>query len=148
MDTVIRAAVVYLFLLVLFRVSGKRTLSQVTTFDLVLTLIVSEAIQNAIVDNDSSLTNGLLLAVTLVGLDIFLSLLKPRFPGLERIVEDLPVLVVRNGQAQREPMEKERVDEQDILASARQLQGVSRMDQIRYAVLEAGGQITIVRDDD
>ena len=144
MDTVIRAAVVYLFLLVIFRLAGKRTLNQVTTFDLVLTLIISEAIQGALVDNDHSMTTAMLLISSLVGLDILLSLIKRRFPSLERIVEDTPVVIIRQGQPQREAMDKERVDEQDILSSARQSQGLSRLRDIRYAVLEAGGEISVV----
>jgi uncharacterized membrane protein YcaP (DUF421 family) len=144
MDTVIRAVVVYGFLLVIFRVSGKRTLNDVTTFDLVLTLIISEAVQGALVDNDDSLTTAMLLVSSLVGLNILLSLMKRRFPWLDRMVEDEPVLVIREGKLERDVMAKERVDEQDILSSARQLQGISRLDGIRHAVLEAGGHITII----
>ena len=82
MESVIRAAVVYLVLLVLFRIAGKRSLAEVTTFDLVLLLIISEATQQAMVDNDNSMTNALLLVVTLISMNILFSLIARRSKGL------------------------------------------------------------------
>lgn len=144
MDTVIRALFVYVFLLLIFRISGKRTLSQVSTFDLVLTLIISEAIQEALVDSDRSLTGAALLVVTLVGLNILVSLLKQWYPGFERILEDAPIVIVEEGRLHRERMDKERVDEQDVLSAARELQGLASLEDVRYAVVEKDGHVTIV----
>jgi uncharacterized membrane protein YcaP (DUF421 family) len=144
MDTVIRASFVYIFLLLIFRVAGKRTLSQVSTFDLVLTLIISEAIQEALVDSDRSLTGAALLVVTLVGLNIVVSLLKQRFPRFERVLEDTPIVIIEDGRMHRRRMDKERVDEQDVLAAARQLQGLASLKDVRYAVVEKDGHVTIV----
>jgi uncharacterized membrane protein YcaP (DUF421 family) len=144
MDTILRATFVFFMLLVIFQIAGKRTLAQITTFDLVLTLIISEAIQEALVDSDHSLTNALLLVITLVGLDIGLSLLKMRSRCLDRLIEGVPVVVVEEGALHRDRMEWERVDREDILEAARELQGIGRIDQIRYAVVEKNGRITIV----
>ena len=144
MDTVIRATFVYVFLLLIFRISGKRTLSQISTFDLVLTLIISEAIQEALVDSDRSLTGAALLVVTLVGLNILVSLLKQWFPRFERVLEDAPIVIIEDGQIHRRRMDKERVDEQDILSAARQLQGLASLKDVRYAVIEKDGHVTIV----
>jgi len=144
MDTVIRAVFVYVFLLLLFRIAGKRTLSQVSTFDLVLTLIISEAIQQAMVDSDNSLTGAGLLVVTLVGMNIVVSLLKQRFPRFERVLEDTPIVIIEDGRIHRRRMEKERVDEQDVLSAARQLQGLASLKDVRYAVVEKDGHVTIV----
>jgi uncharacterized membrane protein YcaP (DUF421 family) len=144
MDTVIRASFVYIFLLLIFRVAGKRTLSQVSTFDLVLTLIISEAIQEALVDSDRSLTGAALLVVTLVGLNIVVSLLKQRFPRFERVLEDTPIVIIEDGRMHRRRMDKERVDEQDVLSAARQLQGLASLKDVRYAVVEKDGHVTIV----
>lgn len=144
MESVFRGAVVYLVLLVLFRITGKRSLAQVTTFDFVLLLIVSEAIQQALIGTDNSMTNAFLLVLTLLGLDIGLSLLKQRSPALDKLVDDVPIVLVEDGKPLRERLEKARVDETDILQSARQLQGLERMDQIKYAVLERSGGISIV----
>jgi uncharacterized membrane protein YcaP (DUF421 family) len=144
MDSIVRATVVYLFLLVLFRLSGKRTLAEVTTFDLILTLIISEAIQQALIGTDNSLTNGLLIVVTLVALDMLISVVKLRFPWVDRILEGLPLTILENGRPRREVMRRERVDEQDILAAARELQGLDRLDDLRKAVIEKTGRITVM----
>ncbi|WP_447978773.1 DUF421 domain-containing protein [Candidatus Nitrospira bockiana] len=144
MDAVLRALVVYGFLLVVFRIAGRRTLTEMTNFDFILLLIISEATQNAMIGNDFSITNGLLVVLTLVGLDIFLSLVKQQFPSLERWFDGLPVVLVEEGRPRQELMDKARVDHQDILAAARELQGLERMDQIKYAVLEKSGGISIV----
>ncbi|MCL4298517.1 MAG: DUF421 domain-containing protein [Anaerolineae bacterium] len=144
MDSVIRGLIVYFFLLVVFRVAGKRALSETTTFDLVLLLIISETTQQAMIDNDHSITNGALLILTLVFADILLSLLKQKVPALQKLVDSTPIVLVENGQPIKDRMDKTRVDESDILEAARELQGLERLDQIKYAVLERGGKITVV----
>jgi uncharacterized membrane protein YcaP (DUF421 family) len=144
MESVIRGLVVYFFLLLTFRVAGKRTLSENTNFDLVLLLIISETTQQAMVDNDHSMTNGFLLILTLVGASIGLSLLKQRFPALERWLEGAPLVIIENGKVLGDRMDKTRVDEEDILEAARSLRGLERLEQIKYAIVERNGNITIV----
>ena len=144
MDAIVRGLVVYLFLLILFRIAGRRTLGNMTNFDFVLLLIISEATQNAMIGNDYSVTNGFLVILTLVGLDICFSLMKQRFPAMERYVDGLPLVLVDQGRPLKELMNRARVDEQDILASAREKHGLERMEQIKYAVLETNGMISII----
>ena len=144
MDSVLRAAAIYLFLLVLFRVAGKRTLSNVTTFDFVLLLIIGEATQQALLGEDFSLTNAFLVIVTLIGFDIGLSLWIQRWPWLSKWVEGVPLIIVEHGQPLRERMQRVRVSEDEILTAARERQGRARMDQIQYAVLERSGGISII----
>ena len=144
MDTVIRAACVYALLLVIFRIAGKRSLAQITTFDLVLTLIISEAIQQAMVDNDNSMTNAFILVITLVVLDVGLSLLKQRSKHVDRIIEGLPVIVLEGDTLHRDRMMRERIDESEIVGAARAAHGLERLDQIKYAVVEPNGRITVV----
>ncbi|MBA3659010.1 MAG: DUF421 domain-containing protein [Gemmatimonadales bacterium] len=144
MSSVMRAVVVYLFLLALFRLAGKRSLSQVTTFDLVLTLIISEAVQQALISDDNSMTNAFLLVLTLVGLDILLSFIKQRSQRLSRLLDGTPVVVVEDGRLLRDRMKRERVDEGDILHAAREHQGLASLDEIAYAVVERSGGITVV----
>jgi uncharacterized membrane protein YcaP (DUF421 family) len=144
METVIRGVAVYLFLLLIFRVSGKRTLGDVTTFDFVLLLIVAEVTQQALTGDDYSVTNAFLLIVTLVGLDVFLSALKLRMPRLDRIVEGRPLVLVEDGRLLKDRMAKERVDEDDILTAARETQGLEAMDQVKFAVLERNGRISVI----
>ena len=144
MESVIRAAIVYVVLMLLFRVAGKRSLAEVTSFDLVLLLIISEASQQAMIDNDNSMTNALLLVSTLIGMNILLSIVTKRWKPLDRWIEDVPLVILRNGDPIRERMRKERIDESDILEAARASEGLERLDQIKFAILERTGHITIV----
>jgi uncharacterized membrane protein YcaP (DUF421 family) len=143
-DSVVRAVAVYLFLMVVFRVAGRRTLGDLTAFDFVLVLIVSEAIQQALLDNDNSMTNGFLVVLTLVGLNVLLSLVKQRSHTVEKLLDGVPTILVEDGRPLQERMQKARVDVEDVMQAARQLQGLERLDQIRYAVLERTGGITII----
>jgi uncharacterized membrane protein YcaP (DUF421 family) len=144
MDSVVRGLVTYAFLLVLFRLAGKRTLKEVTTFDFVLLLIISEATQNGMVGKDYSLTNSFLLVLTLIGADILLSFVKGHFRPMERWLEDVPLVIVEDGRVLKDRTAKLRVDEGDILEAARELRGLERIDQIKYAVLERNGGISII----
>lgn len=144
METVVRAFTVYLVLLVVFRLAGRRTLMQMTSFDFVLLLIISEATQNAMLGNDYSITTGVLAIITLVGTDILLSYWKHHSPAVERWLDGLPMIIVQNGVPLKPLMDKARVDEEDVLAAARQGPGLERMEQIKYAVLEVGGGISVI----
>ena len=144
MDSVLRALAVYAFLLVLFRLAGKRSLSEMTSFDFILLLIISEAIQQALLDDDSSMTNGFLVVLTLVGVSIALSLIKQRSETLDKLLDGTPEIIIDNGRLLRERMNRARVDEGDIMQAARQQQGLERLDQIKYAVLERSGGITVI----
>jgi uncharacterized membrane protein YcaP (DUF421 family) len=134
MESVVRAVVIYAMLLVLFRLTGKRSLGQITTFDFILLLIISEAVQNGMVGENYSLTNALVLVLTLIVIDVGLSLLKRR----------APVVIVEHGRPLVDRMTKARVDESDVLSFARRLHGLERMDQIKYAVLERSGDVSII----
>lgn len=145
METLFRAALVYLFLTLLFRLAGKRTLSQVTPFDLVLLLIISETVQQAMIAEDNSMTNAALLVLTLIGIDIVLSWLKQRWTWLDRVMDDRPLIIVQDGKPIEDRMKRERVSEGEVMASARHTQGVRRMEDIAYAVLETDGKISIIQ---
>jgi uncharacterized membrane protein YcaP (DUF421 family) len=144
MDSVIRGLCVYLFLLVVLRISGKRSISSMTPFDFVLILILSETVQQAMIDNDNSMTNAMLLVVTLIGFDILLSILKLKIPALARAIDSTPVVIMKQGELERSSMKAERVEEDEILSAARAQEGISRLDQIDYAVVEQDGRITVV----
>jgi uncharacterized membrane protein YcaP (DUF421 family) len=144
MDTILRGIAIYVVVFIVFRVAGRRTLSEITTFDLVLLLIISEATQEAMVDDDHSFMNSALLVITLVVVDILVSLVKNRSKRVDRILENSPMLLMWDGRLIKERLLKERVDEDDILHAARQQHGLERLDQVRHAVLEAGGGITVI----
>ena len=144
MESVIRGLVVYSFLLLVFRLAGKRTLSETTNFELVLLLIISETTQQAMVGSDQSVTNAFLLILTLVGCTVMLAWFKQRFPAVDRVVDDVPTIIVENGHMHKDRMFKLHVDEGDILESARELQAIENIAQIKYAIVERNGKITVI----
>jgi len=148
MDSVLRAAAIYIVLMVLFHIAGKRAMSEMDTFDFIVLLIVSEATQQAMMGNDPSLTNAFLVIVTLLGLSIMVSIWKQRSATLESVLTGGPLVIVEHGRPLRDRMARARVDEADILQAARDSQGLERMEQIKYAVLEHSGSISIIPGND
>lgn len=144
MDAIARAAAVYLVLLLVFRLSGQRSLAQITTFDFILLLIVGEATQQALLGEDYSLTNAALVILTLVVLDVLMTLVKERSPAVDRLIDGLPLVILADGKLLHERMKQVRIDESDILSAARERHGLERLDQIKYAVLERSGGVSIV----
>lgn len=144
MDSVIRAVVIYLFLLVIIRISGRRTMAEATAFDFVLLLIVAETTQQALLGDDFSMTNAVVLIVTLFGIDIALSYVKRWFPSVAKVIEGKPTLLVSNGEIDQRALKKARIDVADVLHAARSQHGLERMDQVKHAVLEADSGISIV----
>lgn len=144
MDAILRATVIYLVLMVIFRVSGKRSLAEITTFDLVLLLIISEATQQAMLGDDFSITNAVLVIITLFFLDTTLATLTNRFPRFGPWVEDVPLVLVEDGKVLTQRTRKSRISESDILEAAREKQGLENMGQVKYAVLERTGSISII----
>lgn len=144
MEAVVRGFVVYVFLLVVFRITGQRSLGQVTTFDFVLLLIVAETIQGALLGQDDSITFAFVLVLTLFAIDVALALVKQRSPRIDRLIEGLPLVIVQDGEPLRDRMDRSRVDDEDVMSAARSLRGLERMDQIKFAVLERNGEISVV----
>jgi uncharacterized membrane protein YcaP (DUF421 family) len=144
MDAVLRAAAIYFFLLLLLRLTGKRSLGQMTTFDFVLLLVVAEATQQGLLGNDFSLTNAFLVILALVGIDTGMSLIERRSPAVDKLINGTPLVIVEDGQPLTERMYKARVTEDDVLEMAREGQGIERMEQIKYAVLERSGRVSVI----
>ena len=144
MEAILRSTFVYIALIAIFRLTGKRSLAQITTFDFILLLIVSEATQQALIGEDGSITNALLVILTLLGLDVALGLWKVRSEKVARVIDGLPLVLIEDGRMHADRMKRERIDAAEILQAARELQGLERLDQIKYAVLEQHGAITIV----
>lgn len=147
MNMIAHAVVMYVLIWFIFRVSGRRTMSEMTTFDFVLLLVCGEVTQQALLGNDYSITNAIIVLLTLVCLDRVLSLLRTLFPGIERVVEGLPILIMVDGKPLRDRMRRERIDEQDILHQARRSHGLDRLQQIKHAILEPSGEISIIPAD-
>ena len=144
MDPVIRSAVVYLFLMLVFRILDKRSLSEITTFDFLLLLIVGEATQQALLGSDFSITNALLIIIVLVGIDLVIAKVKQKWPAFEKAAEGVPLIIVAEGKALKLRMKHAGVDEGDVLEAARMKHGLERMEQVRYAIQERDGKISII----
>ena len=144
METVVRALCTYFFLLVVLRIGGRRTLGEMSAFELVILLIISETTQQAMVDSDPSMTNAAIAIVTLVSATLGMSLLKQRWPGVQTVAEGRPVMLIENGELKDEALKEARIGVDEILVAARSSQGLERLSQIKHAVLEAGGGISII----
>lgn len=144
MDSIFRGAVIYGFVWLIFRIAGKRSLAQITTFDAVLLLIISEATQAAMLDNDNSITNSFLLISTMLGLDVVFSCVKQYFPAIEKVLDGASLVILDHDGLHQTEMNKERVDKADILTAARQSLGLANLGEIEYAILEQSGGISVV----
>lgn len=141
---VLNAVIVYSFLLIVFRIAGRRTLAQTTTFDLVLVLIIGDATQQALLGQDTTLASGGLAILTLVSLDTALSHLKRLLPWLDTVLEGEPVVLMANGHLRDRPMAVNALDEQDVLTAARENLGITDLALVREAILEKDGKISVV----
>jgi uncharacterized membrane protein YcaP (DUF421 family) len=144
MDAVLKAVIVFFVLWAIIRISGRRTLGEMTAFDFVLFLIIGGSTQRAITGQDYSLTNALLLVATFVTLDIGMSILEVKWPAVRPILNSMPMIVVENGYLLTERMRRARLTEDNIMEAARRSHGLECMAQIKFAILEASGDITIV----
>lgn len=143
-DFVVRAVVVYLFLLVLLRLTGKRQVGQLAPFDLVLLLVLSNAVQNAMNGGDNSITGGVILASTLVALNWCVGWLVYRSKRLEALIEGRPVIIVHNGRIDHTAMRKTQMTIHELESSIRS-QGCVGPEDVRFAVLENNGHITVIK---
>jgi uncharacterized membrane protein YcaP (DUF421 family) len=144
MNPVVRGLAIYFFLLIVFRLMGKKSLKETTAFDFVLLLIISEVTQQALVGQDYSITGAFILILTLIAADLLLTFLRGRFRFIDKIVDGNPILIVDHGKPLKGRMRKCKVDEDDILHAARLARGVEKMEEIKYAVLERDGSISVI----
>lgn len=139
----VRGVVVYLFLLVFLRLTGKRQTGQYAPFDLVLLLILSNAVQNSMNGGDNSLVGGLVSASTLIACHVALAQLAFRWPRLARLVEGRAQVLVHDGQIDAALMRQELLTPDDVAAALR-ASGCLHVHEVERATLEANGQITVV----
>ncbi len=142
-EKLLRSIVVYVFLLVAFRLTGKRQVGQLTPFDLVVLLIISNVVQNAVIGNDTSLGGGLLGALTILALNGLVVELTYRFKRARRLLEAQPTLLIHNGRVLHDNMRRERVTLDELLAALRR-DGVVEPSKVRFAVLEENGGISVI----
>lgn len=142
-EKVVRTIVVYVFLLIGLRLAGKRELGQFNPFDLVVLLLLSNTLQNAIIGNDNSLAGGLLGAGVLLAVNYAVVRFLYRHPAIERLVEGDPDVLVQNGETIQHRMERELITRDQLEAAARR-QGIESLDRVRECRLETGGALTFI----
>jgi uncharacterized membrane protein YcaP (DUF421 family) len=143
-EFVIRAFVVYFFLLVLLRVTGKRQVGQMAPFDLVLLLVLSNAVQNAMNGGDNSITGGLITAFTLVAINTLIGWLTFRNKAVERFVEGRPVILIHDGKVDTGAMSQVNMTQHELEAALR-TEGCAGPGEVRFAVLENNGRVSVIR---
>ena len=144
MDIVLRAIIVFCFLLVLTRVIGRRELSSLQPFDLILIIILGDAVQQGLTQDDYSLTGAFLAIGTIAVLQVFVSWVGFRFPRARPVIEGPPIVVVQDGDVIERNAKRERLSVDEIREAARQ-QGIGQLSQVKWAVLETNGQITFIK---
>ena len=147
MDSVFKALAVYFVLWLLIRLSGRRTLAELSTFDFILFLIIGGATQRALAGQDYSLINAFIVVTTFIVTDIIVGLLERDLPFLNKIVKGVPTILVDDGQMLTHRMRRARISAEDIMERARVMHGLETPDQIKYAILEASGKISIIPRD-
>lgn len=143
---VLRSVVVYAFLIAALRLAGRRELAQMTSFDLVLLLVIANAVQNSINAGDNSLTGGLVSAVTLVVLNWLVGWAVYRWPRLERLVQGRPIRIVTDGRVHVPAMRRELLTLSELRSALRK-QGIMRIGDCEQVVLEPDGTLSAVRRD-
>ncbi|MEO6060967.1 MAG: YetF domain-containing protein [Thermoflexales bacterium] len=142
-ELLLRAVTVYVFLIVLLRVTGKRQVGQLAPIDLVLLLVLSNSVQNAMNGGDNSLVGGLLSAGVLVGLNYGLSALTYRSRRLESWIEGQPEIIIHNGKVLQDAMTRTKLTHRELNAAIREA-GCATIDDVKLAVLEATGEISVI----
>ncbi len=146
LSIVARTLIVYLALLFGLRAAGKRQLGQMTPFDLVVILLIANAVQNAMVGPDTSVTGGLIAAGVLIVGNFALALARERVPLLRQAVEGSPTLLINDGQFVDQNLKREGLDVDDVLQALRE-HGIDNPADAKMAVLEVDGSISIVPKD-
>lgn len=147
MEIVIRASIMFGIMYVLLRLMGKRELGQMAPFELVSLIVMGDLIQQGVTHQDFSLTGATLAIVTFAGWSLLLGLVGHHSVRARRLLKSAPVVLVRRGHLLDRNLDSERID-RDELASEMRLAGISRLDQVAWAILEPEGKISFIRADE
>jgi uncharacterized membrane protein YcaP (DUF421 family) len=146
-EVVLRTAVVYLFLIAIFRITGKREVGQMSVLELVVVLIISDAVQNSMVGENVTIWGGLVAVATLFALDFALKALTGRSRRLKAAIEGEPRLIIRDGRLLERALRDENVDVDEVHAAIRR-HGLLRVEDVRLGVLETDGTISVIGRED
>jgi uncharacterized membrane protein YcaP (DUF421 family) len=142
-EFILRGLIVYFFVLVLLRLTGKRQVGQLAPFDLVLLLILSNAVQNAMNGGDNSVTAGMISAVTLVGVNSLVGRITYRSKTAERLIEGTPELLIHNGKVAESALRRSCLTRHELMSALRE-NGCEDIDNVRAAFLENDGTISVI----
>jgi uncharacterized membrane protein YcaP (DUF421 family) len=144
-EIVARALLVYIFLLIAFRLTGKKQTGELSPFDLIFLLIISESVQNSMISNDTSLLGGLIIAGTLIVANYFLGWLTFRSKKAAKWIEGVPEILVHNGKVVSETMKQQHITHDELMEALR-YQGCDSIENVRTAILETNGKISVIRN--
>src|ERR671931_857820 len=143
MDIVLRAIVIFVFILVLMRVLGRRELSRLEPFDLIILVVIGDLVQQGVTQNDWSVTGAILAVGTIGVLTVCTSWLSWRFPRVRPLLDGRPVVLVEDGKPIEGNLKRERITIEEIASQAR-MQQIDSLDKVKWAVLETGGGVSII----
>ena len=144
MDLVLRAAVVFVFVVVLTRVIGRRELGSLAPIDLILLIILGDALQQGLTQDDYSVTGAFLVVGTLAVLQVFTSWMTYRVPFTRKVLEGEPLIVVQDGKLIDKNLKRERMTLEEVTESAR-MHEIGSLDEFQWAVLERNGEISFIK---
>jgi uncharacterized membrane protein YcaP (DUF421 family) len=144
MDIVLRGAFVFVFLYVLMRCMGRRELSSLQPFDLIVLIILGDAVQQGLTQDDYSLTGAMLGVGTIAALQVLTSYMNFKFPRLRPVLDGEPIVVVQDGKAVQRNLDRERMTLDDLSEAARK-EGIGSIDEVAWAVMETNGQISFIK---
>jgi uncharacterized membrane protein YcaP (DUF421 family) len=147
MDIVLRGIVVFIFLFVLVRVMGRRELSSLEPFDLILLIILGDAVQQGLTQDDYSLTGSLLAVGTIAILQVGTSFVNFHVPRLRPLLDGEPIVIVQDGREIERNMRRERLTSEDLAEAARK-NGIAKLDEVAWAVMETSGEISFIKKSD
>jgi uncharacterized membrane protein YcaP (DUF421 family) len=144
MDIVLRAIAVFVFIFVLMRVLGRREISSLEPFDLIILIVIADLAQQGVTQQDYSVTGAILAVGTIGLLTLFASWLSFRFPRVRPVLNGRPVVLVEDGKPIEDNMRRERITVEEVAAQAR-IKQIESLEKVRWAVLETGGQMSFIR---
>ena len=142
-NIVLRTMIIYVTLLVGLRLAGKREIGQMNIFDLVVLLLIANAVQNAMVGPDTSVVGGILAAVVLLVMNVIVARLRLQWPWLRKLVEGSPTVLISHGELIAAHLRREGID-QEVLEAALREHGVAKVNEVELAVLEIDGSISVI----
>lgn len=143
-EPVIRGSVIYLFIFVVVRLIGKKKLGELAPFDLVLLLIMSESIQNAIIGDDHSITAGLICVSVLGLLNVIINNLSFRYRWFEKIIDGQPEVIILNGKIHKKVLKREKISDAELFEALREHE-IMNPEDVKCAILEADGKISVIK---